>query len=540
MKKLLALLLVFLILTLTFTGCMDNNNTSSNPDNASSDISSEDVSSEDGYEEEPVESDEPVDDTLQDNYYEDEDVFIEDEEEPTATPLSPEQQRLENMLAGEDEELNKDSIYNEGNLARLAKAIKKSKEGKEVTLVFYGNSANTGYLLSEAEIDAPYSSIVSDWWTANIGPCSVIKAGIDNLTSITACMRVEHDVISYKPDVVFLDFAIQDGIQAMSKSNALGYDNLIRRILQSESAPAIITLMLTGAEQQSYTMNPMNATKFNSAIKEQKKVAKYYNLPVIDFEQSFWDNSIEVVEVSTKKEKPLINWSTISTDNITMNNDGHMILAGTIRYFLKNVLNKLNKISTKAFAYPTEGYFGNDKYMDISFVSIGDIVEGKKGHSLNLDKAALEANEYSYIASTEKNPTTPHIKTWRHFDYIEGTHKAEWGFYEENPEYLTITLPQAVDSDAYILFGSTEKVGYKTDKLPSGSPIQTPIAVECYDINGNMIGSTLKPAVNYFSEATTLGKSSTAKLPVGTTQVVVKIYAQFGTVYLYGLSYFSK
>ena len=324
----------------------------------------------------------------------------------------------------------------------------------------------------------------------------------------------------------------------MAKSNALGYDNLIRRILHSESAPAVISLMLTGAEQQSYTMNPKNATIFASASAEQKKVAKYYDLPIIDFEQSFWDNSIEVVEVTSKKEIPLLTWENISLDNTIMNQDGHMVLAGTIKYFLSNVVKKLNKISTKNYTYPTDGFFGNDKYMNSTFVSIGDIVEGKNGYSMNLDTLELAKNSYVYASENVGNSMTPNIKTWRHFDYIEGTHDAKWETYEENEEFLTINFPKVVEDEIYVLFATTKTVG---DRIPSGSPMQKygPITVECYSENGTLL-SSVKPSTGHFTETTQLGKSSAVKLSSGTAQITIKTYTSSGSIYIQGLSYLTK
>lgn len=546
MKKILALLLVFVLMLGIVAGCSTNGDdtTTSKPVSSDEAISSDDsaLTEEPESSDEPVSSDEEIDepeDMTEDPYadYEYEDDPEDEEEEFFDTPLTPEQQRMETMLLGEDEELNKDALYSEGDLSRLAKAMQKSKAGKTVRLVFYGNGANTGRLMNNSTVDVPYSSIVYDWWQENIGPCEVIKAGTDNLTSITACMRVEHDVLRYEPDVVFLDFAVQDGIGAMAKTNALGYDNLIRLILQSKNSPAVISLMLTGAEQQSYTMNPLNASIFGSASKEQKKVAEYYNLPIIDFEQAFWDNSVEIVEVTTQKEIPLVSWYTIGTSNIAMNSDGHTILAGTIKYFFNKVLNKLSKISTKDYAYPTEGYFGNNKYMNISYVSIGDIIEDTaKGYTVNLSLDALAENEYSYTSEDISNPMTPNIRTWRHFDYIEGTHDAAYETKEENPEYLTITLPKAVEGDVYVLFGSTADAG---KNIPSSGPIKdyAPITVECYDANDKLLGS-VKPGASNFAETSTTGRSSTAKLLGGTTKITIKVYVVGGTIYINGISYF--
>lgn len=537
MKKFLALLLVFLMLVTTFTGCSEES--VSSQDDVSSDVSSEDVSSDDVVSEE--ESSEPEDTVEEPEYTEPEYIEPEEEEEPVESdkPLTPEYQRLENMLAGEDEELNKDAIYSEGNLTRLAAAIKKSKSGKKVTIVCYGNGANTGILLDVVRAENTYNELLSDWWNNNIGPCQVIRAGTDNITSITACYRVEHDVLRYNPDLVLLDFAVQDNIGGAATTNAVGYDNLIRSILEHKSKPAIISLMLTGAEQQTFTMNPNNAEVFATASKIQKTVAQYHNIPVIDFENAFWDNSVEVVEVTTKKEIPLINWRTIALDNIIMSDEGHSVLMGTIRYFLESVMNKLNKISTKDFAYPKEGYFGRDDYMNYSYVSIGDIIEGKaKGYSADLDTLGLAKYNYGYSEEKFASPLTPNIRTSKHYDYIEGEHAEEWKDFEVAPHYLTITLPEAIETNTYF----TLCVNNPTSKsVSSNSPYKDfGVSLECYDENDALIGSPIRSPRGHYKETISLGMTPAVKLAAGTKKVTFKIYLAQGTVLLFGFSSLKK
>lgn len=541
MKKLLALLLVFLMLISTLAGCNKGGDVSSEPENPSSDVSSDDdVTSDDPSLEEPVSSDE---ETIEDPYYEEDedDGFYyeedeDDEDDIKDVPLSPEEERLQAMLAGEDAEFNKDSLYREGHLYRLAQAIKKSKSGKEVTLVFYGSGANTASVLPDITTNSTkYSNFVQEWWVSNIGPCKIVKAGTDNLTSTNACMRVEHDVLRYKPDVVFLDFSVQDGIGALAKTNAQGYDNLVRRILHSETKPAVVSLMLTGAEQIAYSMNPQNAPAFNTASSEHKKIAEYYNLPVVDFEYAFNENSVELVKVTTKKEEPLLYWSTIALKgNVIMNEDGHTMLAGTIKYLLQTVMNKLNKVPTKDYDYPTFNDKYGDKYINGSFISIGDIIDGKAtGYSTNLSTIDLEEYEYSYAHEDLENPLTPYIKTWHHYKYEEG-HAEKWKANEINPEYITITLPEAVKQDTYVMFVTTDSA-----QASSKEPTSSAINVVCNDADGNQL-SVVKPSIGNYDETVSLGRTSAVLLAKGTKEITIKIYVGKGSAFVLGLGSFAK
>ncbi|MEE1025817.1 MAG: SGNH/GDSL hydrolase family protein [Acutalibacteraceae bacterium] len=560
MKKLLALLLVFTLVIGCFAGCSKGGETSTSSSDpvSSEDVSSEEpVSSEDessdtdtaggedgddygntdypGYGEEPSVDNPPIDNSPTPSESSESNTTV---EEPTEPELTAEEKRLESVLAGEDESLNKDAIYKEGDLTRLAKAIKKSKSGKEVLIMFYGNSANT----SETYADTPYWRVFGEWWSANIGPCKTVAASMDNFTSLDACMRVDQDVLRWKPDVVFLDFAVQDTLASMTTINTQAYDNLIRRILKSSSKPAVVSLILTGAEQESFRMNAANANIFSSASKLQKQVASYYNIPIIDFENALWDNMVELVKVTTKMEIPLMTWATVGENNVAMNNTGHTILCGAITYLVDKVNKKLSKISTtKDYAYPTEGYFGTDKYMKGSLVDVVSIANGKaSGYSFDLNKEKLAT--YGYFVSEAPtapggNPLTPYINTYRHYVPEAGASEADKAL-EENPHYLAVNMPEVK---------STETVYFtiSNDKWVSGSRVNNenikkyaPITIECYDKDGNKISEVKKDA-GYYAETIELGKVLRLQLPVGTTKAVIKIYTPTGTVRLLGVGYFK-
>ena len=403
--------------------------------------------------------------------------------------------------------------------------------------MFYGNSANT----SEVYADTPYWRLFGEFWSANIGPCRTVAVSMDNLTSLDACMRVDQDVLRWKPDVVFLDFAVQDTLGSMTTTNTQAYDNLIRRILKSSTKPAVVSLILTGAEQESFRMNAANANIFSSASKLQKQVASYYNIPIIDFENALWDNMVELVKVTTKMEIPLMTWATVGENNVAMNNTGHMILCGTITYLVDKVNKKLSKISTtKDYAYPTEGYFGTDKYMKGSLVDVESIANGKaSGHSFDLEKDELTKYGY-YLAVSDTpggNPLRPYMDTYRHYIPEAGASEADKAL-EENPHYLAVNIPEVKSTETAYFTISNNK--WATGDRVNNENIKkyAPITIECYDKDGNKI-SEVKNKAGYYAETFEFGKVLRLQLPVGTTKAVIKIYTPTGTVRLLGVGYFK-
>lgn len=557
MKKLLALLLVFTLVIGCFAGCSKGGETSTSSSDpvSSEDVSSEEpVSSEDessdtdtaegedgddygngdypGYGEEPPVDNTPIDNSPAPSESSESNVTV---EEPTEPEPTAEEKRLESVLAGEDESLNKDALYKEGDLTRLAKAIKKSKSGKEVLIMFYGNRANTG----DTYADTPYWRVFGEFWSSNIGPCKTVAISMDNFTSIDACMRVDNDILRWKPDVVFLDFAVQDAIASMTTTNTQAYDNLIRRILKSSSKPAVVSLILTGAEQESFRMNAANADIFSSASKLQKQVASYYNIPIIDFENALWDNMVELVKVTTKMEIPLMTWATVGENNVAMNNTGHMILCGTINYLVDKVNKKLSKISTtKDYAYPTQGYFGTDKYMNGSFVDAVSIANGKEsGYSFDLNKA--EFGKYAYWFkefSPVPGGAPQYIYTVRHYVPEAGASEEDKAA-EENPHYLALTMPEVKSTENVYFTIATNKSVSAGGVTNKNIKEYAPITIECYDKDGNKI-SAVKHNGGVYAETIEMGKTLRLQLPAGTNKAVIKIYSG-GIVSLLGVGSFK-
>lgn len=540
MKKLLALLLVCVMVLGVFAGCQEEEavdskvsltTDASSEETVSDDSSDSDTESEDpSSEEEPIIDDGGSVDTDDYSYTDDDDLgdYTYEEEE-----LTPEEQRLESVLAGEDDELNKAAITNEGNLARLAKAIKKSKGGKNVNIVCYGgwNTGNNGDTTIDGALT--YSALLAEWWAANIGPCTVYNQGLPALTSVNACMRVDRDVLRFEPDVVFLDFAVQDGLSGLGKSNAVGYDNLIRRILQSDTSPAIISLMLTGAEQTTYTMNPDNCKTFATATKYQTEVCDYYDIPVIDMDSCIWDIMSEIVQVDNKGDIPLMTWESISSTALLYSPNGHKVLYGMIKQFIENAVAKLDKISTKDPSYPTVGFFANDKYMKGSTVDIQSIAEGTtKGYSVDLDLD--DFSDLGYTLNKEetpgKNAMLPNIHTYRH--YIDET-DPEKNIY---PHYLEVTIPEVKkDETAYFQWCCSKSVG--TAYRPTYVKFN-PCTLECYDATGKMV--TVGYSGGYYSDEITQGRFFASQIPSGTTRIVIKTYTGSGTIRMLGIGRFQQ
>ncbi len=130
----------------------------------------------------------------------------------------------------------------------LAAVMRKAAAGEKVTIAVIGGSITQGTISSgtddsEVGFKMCYADIFHEWWTDTFPDTEIefINAGIGATDSYLGVHRVQADVLDYDPDLVLVEFSVNDDGSAFFKTS---YDNLVRRIAESESSPAIMLLFM--------------------------------------------------------------------------------------------------------------------------------------------------------------------------------------------------------------------------------------------------------------------------------------------------------
>ncbi len=213
------------------------------------------------------------------------------------------------------------SVLNKGNQARLAKVIKKLQAGEEVTVAYLGGSITQG---SSAGNSLCYAKLTTNWLEEQFPSAKInyVNAGIGATGSYIGIHRTDRDVLAHDPDLVFIDFSVNDTSDRMT-INKSTYEGLIRKLWQHDTAPAIITLAMT---QENGT----------SVQTEHSEIAKHYDIPMISYRNAILD----VID------KGYIIWDDISDDNIHPNVQGHAVLTQMITNYLQTVIDNIDSIDT--------------------------------------------------------------------------------------------------------------------------------------------------------------------------------------------------
>ena len=135
------------------------------------------------------------------------------------------------------------SFVSLGNNVRLKRAIEKAKAGEDVTVAFIGGSITQGAGAVPIQ-QTCYAKLAYDAFCARFAKGNNVhytKAGVGGTPSELGMIRYERDILGSgaAPDVVVVEFAVND---EGDETKGDCYESLVRNILASENAPAVILL----------------------------------------------------------------------------------------------------------------------------------------------------------------------------------------------------------------------------------------------------------------------------------------------------------
>lgn len=205
------------------------------------------------------------------------------------------------------------SLVQVGNTERIHRAIDKARRGEDVTIVYLGGSITEG-AGAQPQATKCYAYQSAQHFAAQFmqekHQLKYVNAGISGTPSLLGLMRAEKDVISKKPDVVFIEFAVNDSSDTVSRQV---YESLVRKLLSCQSEPAVIllfTLTDTGYSCQA----PMSA------------VGTHYNLGMISVKDA----------IQPALREGSLQWAHYSSDFAHPTTAGHTFVAELIgHYFAK-------------------------------------------------------------------------------------------------------------------------------------------------------------------------------------------------------------
>lgn len=204
-------------------------------------------------------------------------------------------------------------ILNRGNLTRLKGFMNRAAKGERLTVGFIGGSITQGFSATDPGKCYAARTVA---WLRKIYPnteFAYVNAGIGATDSLFGAARVQEDLLRRLPDLVFVEFSVND--ESMSHYRET-YEGLVRQIYGSSSHPAMVLL------HSVYYDSGRSAAYYHAQI------GRHYDLPCISMQNSIYP---AVVAGRLPAEK-------ITADFLHPNDQGHELVASVITNFLEKVM----------------------------------------------------------------------------------------------------------------------------------------------------------------------------------------------------------
>ncbi len=214
-----------------------------------------------------------------------------------------------------NKERNERALSNLGNPYRFLKLFEKARRGEEIVFVTMGGSITTSCNASCWENH--YGALLEKWLKDTFPKANIkfVSAGIGATGSLMGVHRVSRDVLCHEPDFVLVEFSVNDDLNG--DTTEVYYDNLIYKILNYKTQPAVLCVGMTTCTGASAQENHLN-------------VAKHYDVPYISYRDAVWPDV----------EKGILQWSTLSNDDVHPIDAGHKLVADLVLDYLGKILDK--------------------------------------------------------------------------------------------------------------------------------------------------------------------------------------------------------
>ena len=225
----------------------------------------------------------------------------------------------------------KSGICNMGNTERLVKKLEAAEDGKSLTLAYLGGSITEGKNYS-----SPFSSYIKNTFCK--GSFTEVNAGLSGTSSVVGLVRSEKDIVSKNPDIVVIEFSVNDHEDILYKK---AFESLIKKFLSLPNEPAVIALITTS--KGGY-----------SSQTQMEKVGKQWDIPVISMHNA----------LQGAFKSGFLKTGDYFTDEYHPHKNGGQIVADAMAYYVRQAMRTENR--SDEYVFPSTTAYGAEYYTCIN------------------------------------------------------------------------------------------------------------------------------------------------------------------------------
>ncbi len=219
----------------------------------------------------------------------------------------------------------KDSIYSMGNTSRLVKKLEAAENGEKLTMAYLGGS-----ITEMGKYTTPFSAYVKQTFAK--GGFTEVNAGLSGTSSVVGLVRSEPNVVSKNPDIVFVEFSVNDHKDIMYKKC---FESVIKRFLDLPNEPAVIILI-------------HRARSGFSSQAQMVPVGENFDIPIISM-----DNAL------TKAfNSGLLTLNDYFTDDYHPHDKGGKLVSDCLSYFFRQAMRTENR--SDSYTVPSKAVYGTE------------------------------------------------------------------------------------------------------------------------------------------------------------------------------------
>ncbi|MFA6293483.1 MAG: SGNH/GDSL hydrolase family protein, partial [Victivallales bacterium] len=169
------------------------------------------------------------------------------------------------------------STADSGATPSFEKFAKRAEKGERLTVVFFGGSLTWGARSSDPN-KTSYRAIVGQKLEEKYPNArfKFVDAAIGGSGAQLGAFRLDRDVLAYKPELLFMDYTLNDDAYNTSPDTLAAHEAIIRRVISEAHCPVVQMFL---AAKSFVTDGTTEKMKRRTAHIE---IAKAYNLPCGD------------------------------------------------------------------------------------------------------------------------------------------------------------------------------------------------------------------------------------------------------------------
>lgn len=296
----------------------------------------------------------------------------------TDTPSAPENSEIDYSKLSEEEIYDlmvERSLMTTGDMTRMANVLKKAESGEEITVAYIGGSITEGLTVSPSHPELCWANLSYEWLCSKYPNTKInyVNAGLSGTPSILGNVRLERDVLAHKPDICFVEFAVNDGTESKYRNS---YESLVRTLLSQENDMAVVLLFTV--IKSGHTCQP-----------HMSEIGNNYGLPMISEPDSL---GVEFAEGR-------MSWEDYSDDESHPNERGHEIVRDFVTNYFEKVMEKVGE-STGTVDRTLPAPIYSDRFVDMHFMDSETLEPELVGFEKNDTHSAFH-NGWMYKGSEE-------------------------------------------------------------------------------------------------------------------------------------------